>query len=155
MLFSTGCHFPVQRADTDGAGLQCLSNSCICSTERKKRQADRLLQLFQNCLADLLSNFPSGPDITAVAPQLQESVDNSPGHILPVTACPPCCNKDPCCACTQEIQLQEEPNFLNLKCLHKIKHFLGTQMNRGKSVLGLQLHHITPFMMVMESAANS
>ena len=55
VLFPTGCHFPVQRADIDSAGLQCPSNSCARSTERKKRQADRLLQLFPNSLAGLLS----------------------------------------------------------------------------------------------------
>lgn len=36
MLFSTGCHFPDQRADADSVGLRRLSNSCAHSTERKK-----------------------------------------------------------------------------------------------------------------------
>lgn len=54
VLFSTGYHFPVQRGDTDSAGSQCPSNSCACSTERKKQQADGLLQLFPNSLAGLL-----------------------------------------------------------------------------------------------------
>lgn len=76
------------------------------------------------------ANFPFGSALTAVAPRLQDSMNDGLGPILPIIACPPSRNRDRCCAGAQEPQQQKEGNFLNLKCLPKARHFLRAHMKQ-------------------------
>lgn len=78
---------------------------------RNGEQTGYLLQLLPNSLAGLLSERQTS--LLAVMLSLWPHGCRT----ARTTARVPYSNRDPCCAATREPQLQEEANFLNLKCL--------------------------------------
>lgn len=117
MLFSTGCHLPVQGADTDSAGPTARATAVLAEQggRRVSGQAVAITsEYFGSVSSQYQTSFLAVPSrcVPGAAGQGEQRL----GSQAPLT--PPCKGR-PATTGAQGLQLQEVADFLYLKCFPK------------------------------------